>query len=261
MDILGSNTTITWENRKQGQKVARKVLTIYVHMGLQTIPLQIKLTKLLFISDYLVGRGSTVWKCKLPAGHLKQPATYVAVKDSWIDPLRKFTEGAILRILNKAGIEGIPTLIYDRQVMTKVDNKNGGQTMANQSTHCVRATLQRYPSSQGTYQLQVLYRLVTESVGSLVTDFWSLGELLVSFLDFVVGEHLLISVSRAFRLTPHCSAHKDALERTGILHHDISLVNLLLAFSKSKWSNHRMFMDHLSLVSWHALCTRIESMQ
>ncbi|KAF8432111.1 hypothetical protein L210DRAFT_865123, partial [Boletus edulis BED1] len=61
------------------------------------------------------------------------------------------------------------------------------------------------------YQLWVLYHLVTKPVGSIVTAFWSLAELLVAFLDFIV-------------------AHQGAMEKAHILHCDDSLVNLLLAF-------------------------------
>lgn len=220
-----------------------KVCTIYVCTALQNISLQIELTKLLFISDYLVGQGSTVWKGVLQ-GYLEQPASYVVVKNNWIDPLRKFTEGAILQILNKAGIEGIPTLIYEVQVTTQAYNKNDGQTMVNQSTHHVCATLQWYP----------------KPVGSLVTDFHSLGELLVSFLDFVIGKHSFVYVAREVWQTQHCSAHRDALEKAGILHYDISLMNLLLTFLKTKQNNHYMLMDHLPSMSWLTLCMRINGL-
>ena len=40
----------------------------------------------------------------------------VVVKDSWIDPLQKYMEGMILSILNAHNIEGLPTLIHEKQV-------------------------------------------------------------------------------------------------------------------------------------------------
>ena len=82
---------------------------------------------------------------------------FVAVKDTWIDPLRKYTEGTILHILNKARIEGVPTLIYDGQVTTKTYDKHGMQTTINNSMHHIWAALKRYASSAGSYQLWVLY--------------------------------------------------------------------------------------------------------
>ncbi|KAN0074443.1 hypothetical protein V8E55_011855, partial [Tylopilus felleus] len=168
----------------------------------------------------------------------------VAVKDTWIDPLRKYTEGAILRMLNKAGIKGIPTLIYEGQVSAKVYDKDADdqQTTVNHSTHLIRAILEQYASSEGTYQLWVLYCLVTEPVGFLVTDFRSLTELLVTFLDFVV-------------------VHKGALEKARILHCNISLVNLLLAFIPAEQSDHHSFMDHIPSGSQLTLCEKISKLQ
>lgn len=189
-NILGSDTSITWETKRKTRRLTppRKVLKVTVRRELQTVSIRIALTKLLFISDTLLGRGTTVWQGETKKSEALKVPKSVAVKDTWIDPLRKYTEGAILRILNKAGIEGVPLLIYEGQVSTKVCDNDGNQTTVNNSTHSVRAVLERYACSEGTFQLRVLYRLVTEPVGSLVTDFRSLAELIVAFLDFVVGK-------------------------------------------------------------------------
>jgi len=67
---------------------------------------------LLFISDVLHGCGTTVWAALMHSPNLKPPCRIV-VKDSWIDPLRKYTEGGILAKLNKAGVKGVPKLIHE----------------------------------------------------------------------------------------------------------------------------------------------------
>ena len=46
----------------------------------------VELTKILFISDNLCGRGTTVWKGVMTEEGTMQ-LRWVVVKDSWIDPL------------------------------------------------------------------------------------------------------------------------------------------------------------------------------
>ncbi|KIM57137.1 hypothetical protein SCLCIDRAFT_29083 [Scleroderma citrinum Foug A] len=92
-------------------------------------------------------------------------------------------------------------------------------------------------------QVQAPYPSTTTDVlpvGDLITEFSCLGELLVAFLDYVV-------------------AHKQAFEKAGILHRDISLVNLFLT-SVTHRSNHREFIQRISGQFRHkqdTLCTRI----
>ncbi|KIM51468.1 hypothetical protein SCLCIDRAFT_33424 [Scleroderma citrinum Foug A] len=92
----------------------------------------------------------------------------------------------------------------------------------------------------GKYFLQVLSHIITQPVGDLITKFSCLGELLVVFLDYLV-------------------AHKDAVEITNILHHDMSLPNLILTPSQGQ-STHVKFMQHLPKSTQEALCTRIEGL-
>ena len=60
----------------------------------------------------------TVWEGVLDLD-TPGPEAAVAVKDSWINPLRKCTKGMILHILVQYSIEGIPELIAEGQVSTK----------------------------------------------------------------------------------------------------------------------------------------------
>ncbi|KAF8842571.1 hypothetical protein BDN67DRAFT_979440 [Paxillus ammoniavirescens] len=177
------------------------------------------------------------------AGNLKVD---VAVKDLWIDPLRKYTEGMILHRLNQHMIEGIPQLVDEQQVQAQHYPVPGPSlpVMTNHSTHTLRSML-RHDYSTSNYHLQVLSRLVTQPVGILVTEFSCLGELLVAFLDYIVGT------------SDRAAAHKYALQKASVLHWDISLINLLLVLQEAEQTNHWMFMNSLKAEVQEHLCHRI----
>ncbi|KAI6016826.1 hypothetical protein PISMIDRAFT_15760 [Pisolithus microcarpus 441] len=87
----------------------------------------------------------------------------IVVKDSWIDPLWKFTEGSILTKLNSAGVEGVPKLIHKQQVQAP------------------------YPSNPNLkYHIHVLSHLLTKPRGQQAMNFSSLAKLLVTFIDYVL---------------------------------------------------------------------------
>lgn len=94
---------------------------------------RIWLRKILSISDSLLGRGTTVWEGVIDLDD-PGPEAVVAVKDSWIDPLRKYTEGIILHILAQYGIEGVPELVAEGQVSSRHFHDN---TDINISTHFI----------------------------------------------------------------------------------------------------------------------------
>ncbi|KAG9309134.1 hypothetical protein JVU11DRAFT_10841 [Chiua virens] len=193
------------------------------------------LRSILAISDSLFGRGSTVWEAEMEGDQIN--AT-VAVKDAWIDPLRKYTEGLVLNILEKHGIEGVPTLVSEEQVKTRHRDPERAHVEVNHSTHFFLSAL---PPHASDLDIRVLSRLVTRPVGKLVLEFSSLGELLVSFLDYI-------------------ATHKNALEVAGILHRDVSLANLFLAFARGR-TDHSVFMKHLSGEDKEHLCERIRSLE
>ncbi|KIM55159.1 hypothetical protein SCLCIDRAFT_30582 [Scleroderma citrinum Foug A] len=167
----------------------------------------IKLISILFISDNLHSQGTTVWKgVKMNKRQKNWGKENVVVKDSWINPLQKYAEGKILSILNEYRIEGILRLIHEQQIRTSHPISPGNKV--NNSTHFLQALLAHH--ERGSYYLQVLSRIITEPVGDLITEFSCLGELLVAFLDYVV-------------------AHKEAVKIAHVLHHDMSLLNFILA--------------------------------
>ncbi|KAI6021255.1 hypothetical protein EDC04DRAFT_2607233 [Pisolithus marmoratus] len=70
----------------------------------------IMVSKLLFISRSLHGRGTTVWSSVITLDDFPGLAEgqQVIVKDSFVDPLQRYTEGKILKILEESEIEGVP---------------------------------------------------------------------------------------------------------------------------------------------------------
>ena len=110
-DHLGFDETIIWE------KDGRKRVLIAWH-GDPTEAGEVVLDKIIFISDALHGRGTTVWAGWLypPSSQPQQEPRQIVVKDSWIDPLRKYMEGNILARLNEASVKGVPKFIHEQQV-------------------------------------------------------------------------------------------------------------------------------------------------
>ena len=155
---------------------------------------EVTIDNLLFISDVMHGRGTTVWdgSMELDDSNLEKtwPRTWrgIVIKDSWIDPLRKYTEGTILKMLNAAGVVGVPTLIHEEQVKAPHPTQLG--LLFNNSTHLLRALLSKANcnADQHQYQLRVLSRLITTPIGTEVLKFNSLAELLVVFINYVLSK-------------------------------------------------------------------------
>ncbi|KAI5997072.1 hypothetical protein EDD15DRAFT_2364534 [Pisolithus albus] len=235
-EILGFDMSIAWEQQQRnGKTVGVKALNVRA----DDTELSIELDRVLFISDNLFGRGTTVWGGMI-RGMQTKTREPVVVKDSWIDPLRKYTEGRILSILNAHRIEGVPTLVHEQQVKAPCLSAVANPP-ANHSTHFLRAGLSQFKTSP--YYLRVLSRIITQPVGDLITDFSCLGELLVAFLDYVV-------------------AHKNAVEVAHILHRDISLFNLFLA-DVTRRNDHKESMEMAGLPeeAWVELCERIAKLR
>ena len=153
---------------------------------------------MLFISDNLHSRGTTVWEGVLleplvgsigRGGKQKKPklgagqGETVIVKDSWIDPLQKYTKGMILSMLNMKCVEGVPTLVHKQQVETCHPHSCSNKIMmVNSSMHILHSAVTHH-----FYYLCVLSRIITTPIGVSITEFSCLGELLVAFLDYIVG--------------------------------------------------------------------------
>ncbi|KAI9569117.1 hypothetical protein HD554DRAFT_657745 [Boletus coccyginus] len=189
------------------------------------------------VSDSLCGRGTAVWEGEMDSmsGDANEPR--VVVKDSWTDPLRKYTEGMNLHILEQHQIEGVPTLVSEQQVKTSLRDSDRLHTAVNHSTHFLRSALPR----GSVFDLRILSRLISRPVCKLILEFSSLGELLVAYLDYVV-------------------VHKNALEVPGVLHRDISPTNLFLTLAKNR-TDHSKLMNDLSDEARQYLCRNIQNLQ
>ncbi|KAG6372689.1 hypothetical protein JVT61DRAFT_7454 [Boletus reticuloceps] len=163
----------------------------------------INVNELLFISGSLHGQGTIIWSGQLTWLGVEQE---VVVKDCFIDPLRPYTEGNILAMLNDAKVAGVPQLIHEQLVQTEQPIMKDAIT---NSTHILCTLLgapqtipcTNYASSPAWLQCPE----ATLSSNSLPSQ----SSWLV-FLDCI---------------TSHCGA----LELAKIIHHDISLFNLLFA--------------------------------
>ena len=179
LHILGFNISIHWQQKQCDSNSVDPVKEVKIQVD-ATTEYTIELMKVLFISDNLFGRGTTVWGGSTEIGE-------VVVKDSWIDPLRKYTEGFILWVLNTHKIEGVPTLIHKQQVKAPYPS-TVKDLPVNSSTHFIRSDLAHAQYKTSNYYLQILSCLVTQPVGDLIMEFSCLRELLVAFLDYLVGE-------------------------------------------------------------------------
>ncbi|KIJ63916.1 hypothetical protein HYDPIDRAFT_168311 [Hydnomerulius pinastri MD-312] len=195
----------------------------------------ITLEQIVFISDALHGCGTTVWSGTMGSSGLPPAASGLLDR-----PLRKFTEGTILAMLNDAGVEGVPQLIHEQQVQGV--HPTCAKPKLTLSTHTLRALLAGAIASNRPYQLRVLSRLVTEPKGLSIMFFTSLAELVVAFIDYVLS-------------------HRDAFEKASVLHHDISLLNLLIVV----WDNINMdrrldFLDHLPAEARKHLRSKLQNL-
>ena len=173
---LGFDETLIW--RKDGTK--HILILLLEEMN------EITLEKLIFTSNVLHGHGSTVWHAGLcpMSSEPSDPLCQVVVKDTWIDPLRKFTEGSILARLNAAGVKGVPKLIHEQQVQGPHPSRP--DLKVNKSTHFIRMLLSDVDVHP--YHVRALSRLITELVGQPILEFSSLAELLLAFIDHVLSE-------------------------------------------------------------------------
>ena len=105
---------------------------------------EVVMDTILFISDALHGRRTTVWTALMSSP--EKPPRWIVVKDSWIDPLQKFTKGGILARLNKAGVKGMPKLIHEQQVQGPHPSRPNSKV--NQSTHFLRTLLSHKAKSE-----------------------------------------------------------------------------------------------------------------
>ncbi|KAF8546898.1 hypothetical protein OG21DRAFT_1490718 [Imleria badia] len=165
---------------------------------------EILVDTLLFFSRSLHGWGTTVWSGTVTIDEADEE---VVVKDSWVNLLQRYTEGRILKILEEARVKGVPRLVHEQQVQTQHPIV---KELVNNSMHILCTLIEGLP--QLSYYLHVMSHLISKPRGCLIFDFTSLSELLIGLINCL------------------CS-HHDALKKVHILHHDISLFNLLFVLA------------------------------
>ena len=141
----------------------------------------INVNELLFISGSLHGCGTTIWSSHFTRSGVDDE---VVVKDSFMDPLCRYTEGRILAMLNQAGVVGVPELILKQLVQTEHPLT---KVLVTNLTHIARTLLSSH-FDKPLYHLHVLSRLVTKPCGHPIFEFSSLAELLIGFMDCITSE-------------------------------------------------------------------------
>ena len=169
--MFGFNSTISpTQNGQKHIQIIQKddEYTIYVDM-------------LLFFSGTLHGRGTTVWSGMVT---INEELQEVIIKDTWVDLLRRYTEGRILKILEAAKVKGVPRLVHEQQVQTTHPIT---QELLNHSTHIICSIINVMHGAP-LYNLHVLSCLVSKPRGFPIFNFTSLAELLVALIDCLCGE-------------------------------------------------------------------------
>ena len=210
---FADGVTLGFDSTISPTQDSQKIIQIIKHGN----EYKILVNTLLFFSGSLHSQGTTVWSGKVS---IDQEDEEVVIKDSWVDPLWQYTEGRILKLLGMAGVEGVPRLVHEQQVQT---HHPVTQELLNHSTHILHTLVKG--SSPSSYYLRVLSHLISKPRGYPIFDFTSLSKLLVGLIDCLCGAfQLLPSGANNLCLVAHC----NALKGPHILHHDISLFNLLL---------------------------------
>jgi len=246
-DHLGFDESILWE------KDGKKHVLVAWHGDPADSAGEVVLDKIIFISDALHGCGTTIWAGLLYplSSQPRQEPRQIVVKDSWINPPQKFTEGSILAKLNEAGVRGVPKLLHKQQVTGP--HPSHPNIKVNRSTHFLRTLLSDI--SIPSYHIRVLSRLLTEPLGKWLMDFSSLAELLVAFIDYVLSGLWSIYLSSANWIL---AVHKDTIDKANILHRDISLLNLLLIGLDDDSSFDFVIHSHLSPETHQSLLHKLQ---
>ncbi|KZT22979.1 hypothetical protein NEOLEDRAFT_1137056 [Neolentinus lepideus HHB14362 ss-1] len=156
-------------------------------------------------SHSICGRGTSCWRAT------REGRTY-AIKDCWQDKSRACTEADFLR--KAKGVEGVPNLVDDETVQVQGSKED--------STYCVRpaARIEQHEKNGGHINYRVHRRMVFEPFGVPITWFKTKKELIGAMRDVI-------------------RAHGDLTEKTGIIHRDISINNVMLIDASEEGNGHR----------------------
>ena len=149
----------------------------------------------------------------------KQEAYFM--KDSWrfgYPESRK--EHEVYERLAKAGVGGVLTCY-------------GGEDVGEDTTHdwqqgsCADDAADESDSSEGSHHRSVHYRIFFKEIGRPLTDFADWRELLILLTHALCGKWRILFVFLPL-INGHALAHRDAWESAGVLHHDVSVNNVLI---------------------------------
>lgn len=165
---IGFDPTIKWVGDKRIIEAGGKNYTII---------------KTDFINEIVRGRGTVCWHVQLDGQHY-------AVKDSWADETREFTEATLLK--KCSGIQDIPTVVWEGDV--KVDGKvDKTENWRGKFSHIALLNRARrsHPVDDENIKrdMRVHRRIVITPYAKPITSFQSKRELLQAFIDIAIGEY------------------------------------------------------------------------
>ncbi|KAI6127268.1 hypothetical protein F5141DRAFT_1210630 [Pisolithus sp. B1] len=171
--VLSFNTTIS--PVKEGKKKVQ-----IIRDGKECF---VWVNQLLFISGSLHGQGTTVWSGVVTQADFPEleEGQKVVIKDAFVDPLRRYTKGKILKILEDSEIKGVPRLLHEQQV--QVPHPLDSNLKLNQSTHILCSLIRDPLPADCKYHLHILSHLISILKGDPIYNFSSLAELLVGLID------------------------------------------------------------------------------
>ena len=108
----------------------------------------------------------------------KQKRESVAIKSVWADRTRAHSEDFFLDRANKAGVEGVPTLVGYERV------RHNGNLL---STETIREGLTYSKDCKVVFEVRDLTRLVVKEIGVPIHEFASKTEFLSAIRDIVYG--------------------------------------------------------------------------
>ncbi|KZT22806.1 hypothetical protein NEOLEDRAFT_1031523, partial [Neolentinus lepideus HHB14362 ss-1] len=160
-----------------------------------------KIVERVYHSHSIRGRGTSCW-------HATHDGKSYAIKDCWQDISRASTEADLLKRVQ--GLKGVSKLVAEETV--KVQGKD-------ETTYLIRKPV-KDPRKRRHMECRLHRRLVLEPFGVPIEWFRTKKELIRGFMDVI-------------------RAHKDLLDKAGVIHRDISIHNIMLIEAIEDGDQHR----------------------
>jgi hypothetical protein len=141
----------------------------------------------LFRSESFMGRATRCWRVSITEDDITKE---FVVKDSWVDTRRTQNEIDILKYIESNGVrEGVPKLVCGEDVLVC----DGWDDTHTELHYIIDCTARR---RVGSGEKRIHRRLLMGPVGTRITNFRTLKELVGSFIDVIKGIFLIFFANR-----------------------------------------------------------------